>query len=83
MKTRKIQHSKKLFITSGAIGLVIAIGLLVEARYLSANYPIVWSISTMSYWYYVAHYAAITVLAISMVLIVAYVTTDFFSDKSY
>jgi uncharacterized membrane protein len=83
IKLAKINRSKKVFLMSGVIGLVVSLGLLIEAHYVGVNYPIVYSISSMSYWYYVAHYASIIVLAISMVLILAYVTTDFFSDKSY
>ena len=74
-------HRKPLLI-NGLIGFVVAAGLLLEARNLAVNYPVAWSISSMSYWYWVAHYAGISVLIISAFLIVAYVAVVFFSDES-
>jgi hypothetical protein len=81
IKTSLGSHRKPLLI-NGLIGFVVAVGLLLEARNLAVNYPVVWSVSSMSYWYWVAHYAGISVLVISAILIVAYVTVVFFSDKS-
>jgi hypothetical protein len=82
IKTTKFGAHARPLLINGLIGLVVALGLLLEARNLAVNYPIVWSVSSMSYWYWVAHYAGISVLVISVLLVVAYVTVVFFSDQS-
>ena len=82
IKTTKANYHTKLLLIDGIIGLVVALGLLLEARNLAVNYPVVWSVSTMSYWYWVAHYAGISVLAFSFLLVIAHITVIFFSDNS-
>jgi|GEM_PF-5082853 len=82
IKATKTKHSYRIFLIAGTIGLVVAAGLLIEARALAVNYPVVWSVSKMSYWYWVAHYAGLSILAISLVLVIAYVAVVFFSEEN-
>lgn len=80
-KTAKIKTNNRVLLVAGALGLLVAVGLLLEARYLAVNYPVAWTVSTISYWYWVARYAGITVLAISMILIVIYVFVGFVTES--
>jgi hypothetical protein len=81
VKTTKVSSHTKLLLIDGLIGFIVALGLLLEARNLAVNYPVVWSVSSMSYWYWVAHYAGISVMAFSFLLVIAYITVIFFSDN--
>jgi len=81
-KAIKTESHKKLLLIYGLIGFVVAIGLLIEARNLAVHYPVVWSVSSMSYWYWVAHYAGNIVLVFSLLLIASYFAVIFFSDNN-